>query len=243
MVWIYLAVSEESQKHSKATLSPSLTVKGIDTAKPYSYHEWLKENSLLLRSGMTLQPSDQPSSQKSISSTEDSPVKTSQLPALVKAWEESAQSFFERSSDSVAKYDRDSYSWKTYQISLIEEGWYPLRENLPTCGMTVDGEFYRLDEWEPTTYAEGSGYLPTPMSSDGLRWLKVAKRNVQESIAHCLKRGGTDNTIYRFLWLSLGAKQAAEYIEWMMGYQKNSTVLEPWAIPLIHELQDKHLKD
>jgi hypothetical protein len=174
---------------------------------------------------------------------EDSHAKTFLWQDAEELWTDIEACYLERSSDSLAKYDPSSSSWKTYQRSFIEEGYYPLQGNLPNCGMTLDGEFYRLDEWEPITYAGDGGYLPTPMSTDGLRWKKNAKHNVQQSIAHCLKRGGTDSIVYRFLWMSLGAKPCREYIEWMMGYPKNYTVLEPWAMPLIQELREKHLKD
>ena len=143
MAWIYLAVSEDSQKLSTDTSNLSLIVKTTDMLKPFSYHEWLQENCRLLRYGTTLQPSSQQASQGSRLSTEVFPARTLALQAAEKAWQESAADYFLRSSGSSARYDRDSFSWRTFQQSLFEEQ-SELLANLLASGMTVDGEFYPL---------------------------------------------------------------------------------------------------
>lgn len=166
MGWIFLAVSEESQKHSKDTLSPSLTVKMSDTRKRYSYREWLQEIFRLLQYGTTLKRSGEATCPGSILSTEVSPARTLVLQDAEKVWGGAEAVFFSRSSGSLAKYDPDSSSWKTSQRLLFEEQSESL-ESFAAYGMTVDGEFYPLQTWGRIIKENGGGYLPTPRETDG----------------------------------------------------------------------------
>lgn len=230
MAWIYLAESAESQKPWKATSDRSPTVKTTDTLKVSSYLEWHQETYLLLRSGTMFVHFDQPTSTSTpTSSMVASPARTLALQDAERAWKESEADYFSKSLGSLARYDRNSSSWKTHQRSLIGDYW-ELQDNLPSCGMTVAGEFHQLEDSEPLTGEEGGGCWRTPMASDGIAWAKVKKMDVQNCIAKCLRRGGTDRLIYRFLWHSLSILQATEFVEWMMGYPKEWTALDPWAM-------------
>ena len=59
-------------------------------------------------------------------------------PGLEKAL---AAGFTEKSCESLAWYDRDTSSWKTYQRSFLT-GWEPYSETWPRWGMTADGSAF-----------------------------------------------------------------------------------------------------
>ena len=68
----------------------------------------------------------------------------------------------------LAKYDPNTFSWKTPQCSLLGEEQESL-ETLPRWGMTVGGLLWELPTLEPTTKEIGYGSLerlPTPQSTD-----------------------------------------------------------------------------
>src|SRR5262249_15189932 len=63
--------------------------------------------------------------------------------------------------DWLARYDRDSSSWKTRQRCFLE-GWATFSETWPRSGIVVNGIAYRLAPLVPLTAATGFGLLPTP---------------------------------------------------------------------------------
>lgn len=161
MAWIYLAVSEGSQKPWKATLSQSPIVKTTDMLKGFCFHEWQMDQSLVPPYGTTLEHSKAICFPfNPISSMEDSPARTSAWRAAERAWKESEADYFSRSLGSLARYDPDSSSWRTSQL-LLDGGGSESLVNLPPSGMTVDGEFYPLPMWERRTDEIVGGYWPT----------------------------------------------------------------------------------
>lgn len=80
--------------------------------------------------------------------------------------QEQAQGLTERDLDSgkkwpasLAKYDRDSRSWKTHQLLLLG-GWESFSETWPKWGIMHDGESWGLSMSGHLTNARGSGYSP-----------------------------------------------------------------------------------
>lgn len=69
---------------------------------------------------------------------------------------------------SLAKYDRDSRSWKTRQLSLIE-GSEQSSETWPTWGSLHDGECWDQTMLAPPTPAPVAGSWPTPCHGSS-RW-------------------------------------------------------------------------
>lgn len=161
MAWIYLVASEESVSHSTNGLEQSLTVNETDTLKLCSCREWHQEISTKHQSGMMSERSQDQCCHQSILSLEDSLARTSVLLGLVKAWQENEAYFFSRSSDSLARFDQPSYSWRMYQLSLFEDlteyVWNSLRS-----GMIVDGKLYQLNQLELVTQEIDGSCLPTP---------------------------------------------------------------------------------
>jgi hypothetical protein len=85
---------------------------------------------------------------------------------MEQAWAASEADYFSKSYDYVAKFDRNSFSWKTSQLSLFEGltkfCWSSLR-----WGMIVDGRLYQPQKLVPRTCENGGSYLPTPTTVDG----------------------------------------------------------------------------
>jgi hypothetical protein len=99
----------------------------------------------------------------STSFSEDSPARISAL----RAWEASEVDYSTRSLGLFAKFDRRSCSWKTSQLSLVED-WTESPRKFPRFATIVDGECYQLTTWARRTYArDGSSSLtPTATATD-----------------------------------------------------------------------------
>jgi hypothetical protein len=97
----------------------------------------------------------------STSSAAASPAKTSQSPAGAKGSTGHARVFGQSTPDSFASYDPATSSWRTSQLSLLEE-WSVFSGTWPRAGMTRSGTAFRLVPLAPLTAATGSGSLPTP---------------------------------------------------------------------------------
>jgi hypothetical protein len=222
MAWIFLAASGGSPSLSVNGFIRSPTVKLIDTLKLCCCREWLMGEYHEVQSGMTLHRLEGPCYQVSTSFTADFPARTSALQDLEQAWRESAQAFTMSSGDSLAIYDPDSCSWKTSQLSLIEDlsrlVWTSLR-----WGMIRDGRFYQPANLEPRTSERDGGYWPTPTARDykspGLS--RTRKASIED-------RRGIPLSVY--FKEEFGINLHPSFVEWMMGYAQKHTVLEPWAM-------------
>ena len=166
MAWIYLAESEESEKLStNGSKSPPI-VKETHTLKACCCREWPLMTSTTLPFGTTFHRLQEPCFQKSTSSSEGSPARTSAVPDLEKAWAESEADYFSKSSGSLAKLDRASSSWKTCQLSGVEEQTLSAK-SWPAWGMICDGQLYPQQKLARTTSEKDGSCLP----GDGRMWM------------------------------------------------------------------------
>lgn len=94
------------------------------------------------------------------------PAKTFPQPEKVLESLENEAAFGLNLPGSLARYDRDSSSWKTPQCSLIE-GWDGFSETWPRWGSMRNGVCWGLPTPERSTPVIGFGFLPTPLKSDG----------------------------------------------------------------------------
>lgn len=102
-------------------------------------------------------------SSPSTSSAEGSPVSRSVGPAVV--WVRPTSDGSGRSSDeSLASYDRESRSWRTFQNSLGGDSTR-YSATFPRSGMTRSGRLYRLRPLVRRIYGRGSLLWPTPDAS------------------------------------------------------------------------------
>ena len=92
----------------------------------------------------------------SMSSAAAFPAKTSVSPARVPGSPEPARVFGPSSLGSLVSFDPDTCSWRTFQLSLIEDSDECL-ETWPRAGMTRSGIAYRLSPSVPLISVIGSG--------------------------------------------------------------------------------------
>jgi hypothetical protein len=101
----------------------------------------------------------------SMSSAEGSPAKTSPTPAREQGSTGNARVFGPSTPDSFANFDPDTSSWRTSQLSLLEDSGECLL-TWPRAGMTRNGIASRLRPLAPLTGGTASGLLPTPVARD-----------------------------------------------------------------------------
>lgn len=137
------------------------------------------ESCVRSQSGMTCERlMEIPGAAEWMSSLEDSPVRTYQSPENAQESTENPAACGERWPESLAKYDRNTRSWKIRQLSLFE-GSIEFSETWPRWGLMRDGELHRLkmpsglEEFRRyITSVEESGLsrkLPTPVANMGER--------------------------------------------------------------------------
>lgn len=96
---------------------------------------------------------------------EVSHAKTSVSRARAQDWRARAAVYGRSSPELLAKYDRASRSWRTFQCSL--DGECPVfSETWPRSGMTRNGIAYQLPPLVPLTSETACGLLPTPVTVD-----------------------------------------------------------------------------
>ena len=224
MAWIFLAESADSPSPSEGMSSRSFTVRTTDTHKVCFSQECPAEKSPSHLSGMTLELCEESDSLLLTSSTADSLAKTLAWQDAEQAWRASEADYFSRSQGSSAKYDPDSYSWRTSQ-QLLFEAQSELLESFAAYGMTVDGAFYPLQMWERTTGEKDGGSWPTPRASE---WKGCGPKG-SKSQKYRLEKRYLDATVLE--QEQNGGSLNPTWVEWLMGYPGGWTVCEPWAMP------------
>lgn len=96
-----------------------------------------------------------------ISSLRDSPASRSASPETSKA-RTTTETDGPTPSESYARWDRGSLSWKTYQDCLLTRTSEPYSGSYPRQGLMQGGRLYPLRSLEHPIGEKGSGYLPTP---------------------------------------------------------------------------------
>lgn len=101
----------------------------------------------------------------SMSSPVDFHAKTSARPGRGPESTASDQDSGAKWRGSLARYDRDSRSWKTHQFSLLG-GLTEFSETWPRWGSMRDGELYPLQTSALRTKGKGFGSWPTPVAQE-----------------------------------------------------------------------------
>ena len=101
----------------------------------------------------------------SMSYAADSRAKTSASPGRAQGSPAPGRVFGASSPVSLANYDPDTCSWKTFQLCLLGDSAESLL-TWPRSGMTRNGTAYQLQPSAPLTGGTGSGSWPTPGAMD-----------------------------------------------------------------------------
>lgn len=263
MAWIYLAESADSLWPCHLGLGQLPTVKEIDSLKLCFCRGCGTVNFLEHLSGMTLPRSYLaccPEMAPSTSSMAGSHVRISVLLAAETAWRESEVDFSSKSHDSSLSFDPDSCSWKTSQLSLLED-FQPSSESLPGWGMTLGGRFFQPKMLEPIISDDDGFCLPTPMATP-CGYQSQGKREKKYMIPQLWKMGKLPTPMARYwknesqksgmnrkspslptYWkATTGTTMPVSFIEWIMGYHIGATALEGWATQWFRSKQGKRSK-
>ena len=100
-----------------------------------------------------------------MSSAEDSHAKTSALPAKGPVWLGIVPAFGGATQTPFASFDPDSLSWRTLQLSLLED-WATFSQTWPRAGTTRNGIASPRQPSAPLTAVTDSSLWPTPTVVD-----------------------------------------------------------------------------
>ena len=188
-----------------------------------------------------------------ISSAEGSRAKTSAAPASKPASMARAPVYGPSLPELLAKYDRDTRSWRTSQHCLLETaagGLAEYSETWPRSGMTRSGIAYQLPPLARLTDETECGSWPTPRANDAekrgniandprnglpaaVRWATPVARDWKGpgmSKAR-LQTRSPDNLSSQVRALDGSGSLNPMWVEWLMGFPIGHTDLEDWVTP------------
>jgi hypothetical protein len=164
----------------------------------------------------------------------------------------------------LAKFDPDSYSWKTAQCSFIEESGECL-ETFPASGMTRDGLLWEQTRSERPTKGIERGLWRTPDTGGGgtsgiLKQGQNHRKNGQPiqirlvdqvnnsrlwptPVQRMYKDSGSPSEYARNeipLAAQVGGPLNPEWVEWLMGWPPGWTDLKPLEMDKFHCVQQQH---
>ena len=167
-------------------------------------------------------------------------ARTSAAPDTKSAFAVSEAVYGKNTIDSFARYDRKSSSWKTLQRCLLAE-WGTFSEIWPRAGTIVGGTAYRQRPLAPITDEIASALLPTPSTAANQRCPSMMKhpgcrRFMPTPQAGSDHWGGTwrelSGNANPFRGTPFGSTKIHPWEwEWMMGFPRDWTALEPSEIP------------
>ena len=233
MSWHYSRALEE--EFSEVTCSDgelSAPSSGCRTLETSSCNGKTMESCDHSRSGTTCRPSTGDHGLDLwMSSLEASRAKTSVQQGKARGSTESVPECGRTWPGSLARYDRDSRSWKTPQCSLLE-GLDVFSETWPRWGMMRNGECWELPTLAGVMTGTASGFShPTPTCSDhkgacarDLPRLGQLKDWMFETLTH------NQSTIY----------PTPGFMERVMGWPTGWTELKPLQMGNLRQWQQQH---
>lgn len=131
----------------------------------------------------------------------------------------SVPGFGRRSCDSFVWFDRDSSSWKTWQLCLIG-GWEEFSEIWPRAGLMRNGECSARPISHYPIKEIGYSLWPTPSASDGLR-AKFSLPQLQKTFARLASEwltGPAQGNLSEHFAAECDSCLMPEFSEWVMGF-------------------------
>lgn len=114
----------------------------------------------------------------SISSAEDSPVRTSASRARARGSWAKGRGSGSSTPVSFAIFDPSTCSWRTYQLCLFG-GWTPFSGRWPRSGTMRNGTAFRLPPLAPRISGTGSSYWGTPTAHERTHSPRAVDHGVQ----------------------------------------------------------------
>jgi hypothetical protein len=204
---------------------PSVPLNGNPTQLVYLPQDKMTKFSRLSRFGMIFKPLTVDSGEALLMSFRVAfLVKISHQQEKEPELTESEAECGEKWQGSFAKWNQDSYSWKTHQCSLLGDS-DEFSETWPRWGLMRDGECWEQQTLEQTIKGTESGLLlPTPT-------------------AHNAKEGNYPAEHTRktpTLATHAGGKLNPTWVEWLMGWPLGWTDLKPLEMDKCLYVQQPH---
>ena len=177
------------------------------------------------RSGMTCEPLTATHGAEALTLLPEAfPAKTSAAPARAPASTENDLAFGAKWPGSLARFDRDSFSWRTPQCSLFEDS-EPCLETWPRWGLMHDGECWELPPLAHRTEENESGLLPTLTLISCEHPGRFKRKEGQQT---CISM----ELAKRDKW-EVGGKYSPSHAAWFMAWPE-------WWTDLGHSATDKY---
>jgi len=265
MSWHYLRVAEEESLQDICLGGDVLQpLKSKITHAEFYCNGRLMDSYLDSLSGMTFVPlMENLGKEKSMLSAEDSLAPTSALQAEARDLTENNLQCGITWRGWLAKFDLDSYLWKTAQCSFIEESGECL-ETFPQSGMTRNGLLWELPMLAHRINATASGLWRTPDTGGGgtsglLKKGKNHRANGQPiqirlvdqvnnprlwptPVSRMHKDRGYPSEYDRNeipLAAQVGGPLNPDWVEWLMGWPIGWTDLKPLVMDKSHCVQQQ----
>lgn len=160
-------------------------------------------------------PKDRQMIGESMSSAEDSLVRTLAMLEREQEYKASAADFGARLSELFALLDRDSSSWRTSQRSILE-GWIPFVGTWPKSGLMRNGKCFQLRRSVLHSAVELDCFLwPTPRKCSAM-----AARITSNAVENANQRFPNLETVAALQYgtEAIGQIINPAFCEWLMGF-------------------------
>jgi hypothetical protein len=243
----------------------SVPLNGNPIQQAYLSPDKMTDFSRLSRFGMTFKPLTESLGEELLTLFQAGfHAKTSQQPGKAQGLTENDQECGSTWRGWLAKYDPDSFLWRTAQCSFLEDLNESL-ETLPRSGMTRSGLLWELPMLGQTIKGTESGLLeswPTPRSCSAMAatitpesaWNQkrnpnletiVGKRMFPTPTCHNSKEGAYASEYNKntpTLATHAGGKLNPMWVEWLMGWPLAWTDLKPLGTDKSHCVPQQHGK-
>jgi hypothetical protein len=155
-------------------------------------------------------------------------ARTSALQEVGPDWTAKGQGYGEKWLGLLGRFDPDSCSLKTAQLSLLED-LTACCPTLPRWGLMLDGELYPQPIPALCTDEKESGFLPTPSGCSNHGSNHVAGR---------LDEWGGSSNPWR--GTEIGKISCPAFEEWVMGWPVQFTALTPLGTAKFQEFVQQH---
>ena len=229
MSYIFLLEQgEESMAASYLDIPPSVRLKlGHTSEKSFSKDNEM-ESSKNSQSGMMLEHSTGTLGKGLMQCVEGSHAATSLPLEIGQESKERKADYGVRCLESFAKFNPNTYSWRTSQKSLFEE-WEEFSETWPKSGMMLNGIVFRLEPWElDTTAKDFSLWVGTPTA-------EMAQRSKNFLSGRTAAANSTPSEL-------VGSTPHPEWVEELMGFPIGATAMKPLEWPKFQQWLNLHGK-
>lgn len=245
MSYIYSrALVEEYSEDNCLDTDASAQLNESHTPKPSWWHDKTMEPSRHSRFGMTYAPLTGSLGAELLTwFVADSLARTYQSPETGPDWTAKGQGYGQKWLGLLGKYDPNTHSLKTAQLSLLED-LTEFSPTLPRWGLMLDGELYQQPIQELLTEENESGFWPTPCKTDSMiGWSETVTKN-------------RETTGFRPSGARIGyqlnyVRKTQPYVmkdglyhpnlsEWLLGWPMGQTDLQPLETARFQEWQQQH---